>query len=161
MTRSLRDTIKRSVNQVKSSKDLIPHEIVDNTAKPVKDTPNHWGYHLILDLTKCNDNIDDEDQIEQFLRDLVKALEMKAIGDPIIFRVDSQKEGRGISALQLIETSNIAIHTDDGDEHSAYIDVFSCAPYQPETVINLIDQYFEPQKIEKLFLLRDAGYYPE
>mgnify|MGYP006271135633 CR=1 FL=1 len=115
----------------------------------------HWGYHLLLDISGCSKNIDKEDEVKSFLKDLVKALDMKAIGDPIVVKVDSE-QGRGISAVQIITTSTITFHGDD-DEMCVYLDVFSCKDYDPEDAIRLVKKYFNPQHVGKKWIYRDAG----
>ncbi len=155
---NLRDSITRSIKQL-SGEGLTPHELVDDTAKPVRGKRQHWGYHLILDVSDGNKNIDDEKAVGAFLKDLVKALKMKAVGEPMIVRTDDQT-GRGLSAVQIITTSSITFHGDD-DEWCAYIDIFSCKSFEPQHAIGVVEKYFSPKHIGKFFLYRDAGRWPE
>lgn len=39
----------------------------------------------------------------------------------------------------------------------AYIDIFSCKEFYCEKVINIINKYFLPEKMNKHFLIRDAN----
>lgn len=153
----LRDTIKTSISTLKGAPP--PHELVDDTAKPWHGKPQHWGYHLLLDVSDCNKNIDDEDAIRTFLKELITALDMKALTKPQIIRVDNE-DGRGVSAVQMITTSSITFHGDD-EAYSAYIDIFSCKVFKPETAIKLVQDHFKPKHIGKLWLYRDAGNYPK
>jgi S-adenosylmethionine/arginine decarboxylase-like enzyme len=167
----IRGTISKAVSDSKNQKIgikeslLKPLELVDVSSKRKVDLENknknkHWGYHLLLDISGCNKNIDDEKVIEKFLKTLVKEIKMKPLGDPIIVRVDSKKEGRGVSAVQIIESSTITCHFDD-EGNAGYIDIFSCAPYEPKVAIDCIKKFFEPKHIGDLFIYRDAAAFPK
>lgn len=136
-----------------------PIEVDDVPGKPIAGKPKHWGYHLLLDISDCNHDIDDPKKVESFIADLVKALKMKTIGDPMVVKVEGE-DGRGVTAVQIITTSTITFHGDN-DKWSVYLDVFSCKEFEPETAIGLVKQYFAPKHIGKLWLHRDAGRWPE
>jgi hypothetical protein len=44
---------------------------------------NYWGYHLMLDCSGCT-KIDSKENIYNFVKDLVKRIDMTAHGEPII-----------------------------------------------------------------------------
>lgn len=153
---SIRDTLKRSMYG-----GLQPHELTDTGVAPVTGSiDSHWGYHLILNLSECNEKIDDEEAIETFLRDLVAELDMKMLIDPIVKRVDNEEEGRGVTGICVITTSHISCHFDD-QGYDGYLDIFSCQQFDPRLAINLVQETFEPQHMGKFWLLRDARPYPE
>lgn len=116
-----------------------------------------WGYHAIFDCTSCDIGlITDRENIDKFVRELVKRINMVAYGEPVIEHFathDPQKAG--YSLVQLIETSNITGHFVDknGD---AYIDVFSCKEFDMEIVIDTIQEFFNPKRIRDRFMCRDA-----
>ena len=140
-------------------KNVKPEELSDIPSNGLlKGT--HWGYHLLVDCSECNEYIDDEAKVELFIRELVKKLKMKPLGKPIVIKVDNKEEGRGITAVQVITTSTITFHADD-DKMSVYLDVFSCAPYEPKVALDLFYSYFEPKHIAYKWLLRDAGSWPK
>lgn len=132
---------------------------VEDQPKNISGKRQHWGYHLILDVSECSHGIDDPAYVVQFIKELVVALKMKPIGEPIVVKVDDAVDGRGTSAVQIITTSTITFHGDD-DEWSAYIDVFSCAPYDPKVAIDLVHKYFQPKHVGDIWLYRDAGSWP-
>lgn len=116
-----------------------------------------WGYHLILDCKACDKaKITDGDQIRNFAKVLVKAIDMKAYGEPVLehFATHNPLAG-GYSLVQLIETSDITAHFVDlnGD---AYIDIFSCKPFDIETAQKVVQESFSPQSIRKTYLERQA-----
>jgi S-adenosylmethionine/arginine decarboxylase-like enzyme len=118
---------------------------------------NTWGYHLLLDCTAGDKElIGSKQNIREFITELVWAIDMIAFGDPWIERFATHSEDKaGISFCQMIETSNITGHFCDRDGNF-YIDIFSCKPYNTDTVIELVNSYFKPQKIRQHYISRDA-----
>lgn len=100
-----------------------------------------WGWHLSVDASYCDLNkIKDGDNIYKFTKHLVKDIDMEAYGEPqIVFFGNGDKSGYTLQ--QLISTSNICAHFVD-EYNSAFFDVFSCKPFEPEIVVNLIKEYF-------------------
>lgn len=114
-----------------------------------------WGYHLVLNLSRCNPKyIRCANNVGAFSDILVKRIDMKAFGRPQIVHF-GEADKAGLTLVQLIETSNIMAHFSE-DTNSAYIDVFSCKPYNPKIVEEIAKEYFQPQKIETTYLER--GY---
>ena len=114
-----------------------------------------WGFHLCLDIAKCRpSSIRNAKHIEQFTKKLVKDIDMIAYGDPRIVKFGSGNKA-GYTMVQLIETSNICAHFCE-ETNSAYIDVFSCKPYDIKVVEKLVKEYFEPETMKKNYLERDA-----
>lgn len=112
-----------------------------------------WGWHLQLDCGVCNPvNIRDPLMIEVFARDLVNAIDMKAYGEPQIIHFGTEDK-MGYTLVQLIETSNITAHFSE-DTGSAFIDVFSCKPFDKAIVKHVVKSYFEPEVIVTHFTER-------
>jgi S-adenosylmethionine/arginine decarboxylase-like enzyme len=86
------------------------------------------------------------------LRELVPAIDMKAYGDPIVERF-GDGDDVGISAVQLIYTSAITIHTNDM-YRDMYLDVFSCKPFNAETVVERVRRAFAPAEVNHQLLYR-------
>jgi S-adenosylmethionine/arginine decarboxylase-like enzyme len=118
---------------------------------------SYWGYHLILDCSKGNkEKVTDGENIKQFVKTLVKEIDMKAYGEPTIEHFATHAPAAaGYSMVQLIETSAITGHFVDinGD---FYLDIFSCKEYSIETVKEVVKKYFEPQKMKVVYLTRQA-----
>lgn len=157
--RKFKDHVKYDGNPWSGKWENIKPEYID-------DIPNagaekkHWGYHLLVDCSDCNHDIDDPVKVELFIRELVKKLKMKPIGKPMVIKVDDKEDGRGVTAVQIITTSTITFHGDN-EKWSVYLDVFSCAPYEPKTALNLFNQYFQPKHLAYKWILRDAGDWPK
>jgi len=116
---------------------------------------NFWGHHLILDCAGCNHNsIIDYNNIETFVKQLVKDIDMVAYGEPIIVNFGTEDKS-GFTLVQLIETSNITCHfVNELDE--MYLDVFSCKPFDPSIVEDLVVKYFNVKSVTTAFIQRKA-----
>jgi S-adenosylmethionine/arginine decarboxylase-like enzyme len=118
---------------------------------------NTWGYHLLLDCTAGEKAlITSKENVYNFIKELVKAIDMVAFGEPWIEHFATHDlDKAGISLCQMIETSNITGHFVDKNGNF-YIDVFSCKPFNNEVVLNVVDKYFKPEKVRTHFISRDA-----
>ncbi len=120
-----------------------------------------WGQHLILDIAGCNDNICDEATIRAFVKALLEAIDMVAYGEPVIEHfAEHVPDAAGYSMVQLIETSAVTGHFSDKNR-DAYLDIFSCKPFDNDKAIAVTDKHFEPESIHMLSLARDAKQPPE
>ena len=119
---------------------------------------NFWGYHLMIDCSACDrEKVKDLNNIKKFINATVRVCKMKKLGDLKVENLQSgDKKLFGYSVVQIIHTSSITCHLMDlsGD---VYIDIFSCKEFNCDDVINLIEKYFEPEKMNKHFILRDAN----
>lgn len=116
-----------------------------NYKRIIKDGVPHYGQHVMLTATHCNAQLLDVDCIGSFIANLVKDIDMVAYGSPLIARFGEGQEV-GISAVQLIETSAITIHTNDKCR-DLYLDVFSCKEYDAGVVVEVVEQFFNPMSI--------------
>jgi S-adenosylmethionine/arginine decarboxylase-like enzyme len=115
----------------------------------------YWGYHLTLDCGECDsDAIKNYDIIYKFTKQLVKDIDMVAYGEPQIVDFGSGDKA-GYTLVQLIETSNICAHFVN-ESNAIYLDVFSCKPYDENTVIDLVREYFAPKSIKRSYISRQA-----
>lgn len=116
-----------------------------------------WGYHLLLDCTAGDKElISSKENVYNFIKELVPAIDMKAFGEPWIEHFAGHAEDKaGLSLCQMIETSNITGHFVNSNGNF-YIDVFSCKPFANEDVTSVVNKYFKPQKIKFHFISRDA-----
>jgi S-adenosylmethionine/arginine decarboxylase-like enzyme len=117
----------------------------------------YWGYHLMLDCGGCDfDAMTSKQQLQQFVKELVKAIDMTAVGDPWIERTAiGLPDKEGFSLYQLIVTSNISAHFVDSSRQ-IYLDVFSCKEFEQEIVKQIVEKYFSPTRIKINFLHRNA-----
>ena len=104
-----------------------------------------WGQHLVLDFNGCpKELLADKENILDWSKELVQAIDMVAYGEPIIehFATHSH-EAAGYTLLQMIETSNIAAHFAE-NIGQVYIDVFSCKAFNVEVALGICKNYFKP-----------------
>ena len=102
-----------------------------------------WGTWTGVDLHGCAlDKVTDADEIKRFVVELCDMIEMKRYGDCQVVRFGEDPRIAGFSMSQLIETSLISGHFVDLNG-SAYIDIFSCAPYLPAKVARFAERFFE------------------
>jgi S-adenosylmethionine/arginine decarboxylase-like enzyme len=120
------------------------------------DKEEYFGYHCLVNVSGCDPDSFDKGNIEAFVKELVKRIDMKAYGEPSIehFATHNPKAG-GYSLMQLIETSCITAHFVDADG-SAFFDCFSCKFFDKLDFIDVIDEFFAPKTLKELFLIRGA-----
>lgn len=112
----------------------------------------YYGKHLMITASSCADTIMSMDTISEFVKCIVSKIDMVAYGDLVIARFGEGIE-LGISAVQLITTSAITIHTND-KYRDMYLDIFSCKWFDEEIVIDLIRMMFSPMEIKDTIILR-------
>ncbi len=87
-----------------------------------------------------------EKEIKQWLRNVVRKIDMNIIKGPYASYVD-KKGNRGVTGVVMIETSHIAIHVWD-EETPALVqcDVYSCAEFSSNEVL----AEFIPMEVTKI-----------
>ena len=115
----------------------------------------YWGYHLMLDISGCSDAIKSREAIYNFNKELVKRIDMIAHGEPIIEYLLPGDPKQGYSLMQLITTSNICAHFVEPDS-TAYIDIFSCKPFDINVAQDVVREYFKPTKMRINYITRNA-----
>jgi len=124
----------------------------DGYKRIVVDGQRHYGRHVMVDATGCNDHLLNLDTINGFVAELVQRIDMVAFGDIVSARFGGGIE-TGISAVQLIETSAISLHTNDA-ARDLYLDVFSCKDFSAGQVVDVVTEYFAPDSFSVRDLLR-------
>jgi len=119
----------------------------------VVDSVRYYGKHLILTAQGCNDNLLSVDTIRNWVSELVERIDMQAFGEPLVARFGEGIE-EGISAVQLIYTSAIVIHTND-QSREMYLDVFSCKGFSEDDVITYLNETFAPSSVNFQILFRN------
>lgn len=126
--------------------------IAHNYKRIVVDGVTYYGKHLILTASGCGDALLEKETIARFMTELVDRIDMVAFGEPIVERFGEGAEV-GISAVQLIMTSAIVIHTND-TARDMYLDVFSCKGFNEEDVVAFVNELFAPEAVTYQTLLR-------
>lgn len=118
----------------------------------------YWGYHLMLDCMSCKIvSVTSEENIRNFIKELVPAIDMVAYGEPMINHFATHDpEKAGFSFCQMIETSSITAHMVDNNG-DMYLDIFSCKTFDIGRVQEVVQKYFDPMKMRVNFITRSAG----
>ena len=108
--------------------------------------------HLII-RAEVNRPLRNEKETKQWLRNVVKKIDMKIIKGPYVSYV-SKKGNRGITGVVMIETSHIAVHIwDETTPALVQCDVYSCAEFSSNEVLSeFMDM--EVTKIDHIILNR-------
>ena len=107
---------------------------------------NCWGVSTCIDLYDCDLALmQDEAAIRRFVRELCSLIKMRRFGETQVVRFGEDPRVSGFSMTQLIETSLISAHFAD-NSCAIYLDVFSCAAYDPNQTAAFAAQYFKAQR---------------
>ena len=103
----------------------------------------YWGISSSIDLYECDLALmQDADAIRKFVVALCDRIKMRRYGETQVVYFGDDPRVTGFSMTQLIETSLISAHFADASR-AIYLDVFSCAPYEPEEVAKFAMEYFK------------------
>jgi len=107
------------------------------------DSTEYWGISSSIDLYECDlKRMQDADAIREFVRTLCDRIKMRRYGETQVVYFGDDPRVTGFSMTQLIETSLISAHFADAS-CAIYLDVFSCAPYEPDDVAKFAAEYFK------------------
>jgi S-adenosylmethionine/arginine decarboxylase-like enzyme len=113
--------------------------LASNTAAVATDV---WGILSSIDIYNCNPvTIRDAGEIRRFVAELCEIIGMKRFGETQVVHFGEEERVAGFSMVQLIETSLISAHFANLT-NTAYLDVFSCKPYEPEEVQKFAEAFF-------------------
>ena len=113
-----------------------------------------WGLDTGLDLHECNPEIiRSAEKIREFTIKLCEKIEVKRFGEPVIVHFGEDERVAGYSLVQLIETSLISAHFAN-QTNRVYLDVFSCAYYNPTEVAEFAKEFFQAKSVNVQTQLR-------
>ena len=130
------------------------NQAMHNSPNPHEE--DFFGQELIINLYECDrKKITSEDAIRKFVIELTDdVLKMKRYGEPQIPHFGHNDPiTSGYSLVQLIETSSITGHFSDA-KGSCYLNIFSCAWYDPEKATAFCQDFFGAKRAETTFLKR-------
>src|SRR5215475_5851265 len=103
-------------------------------AAPESNAAPYWGLSAAIDLYECDLTLmKDAEAIREFVRELCDRIKMKRYGETQVVHFGDDPRVSGFSMTQLIETSLVSAHFAEAS-CAIYLDVFSCAPYDPKDV---------------------------
>lgn len=106
----------------------------------------YWGVSSAIDLYDCDLSLmQDAEAIKEFVKILCDRIKMRRYGETQVVFFGDEPRVQGFSMTQLIETSLISAHFADASR-AIYLDVFSCAPYDPEDAARFAMEYFKADR---------------
>jgi S-adenosylmethionine/arginine decarboxylase-like enzyme len=117
----------------------------------------YWGYHQIIDCGGCDFvKMSDYKNVETWIKNLVKDIDMQPIGEPRIeYTAEKFLDKAGFTVVQIIVTSSIVAHFVDS-LGQIYLDVFSCKKFNTDVVEESMRTYFGAKHSRTYFLTRQA-----
>lgn len=118
---------------------------------------NQFGQELILDLYECDlEKISSATEIKKFVIELCdNVIHMKRYGKALIPHFGHENPiSSGYSLVQLIETSSVTAHFSEYKK-SVYLNIFSCAPYDPKETEEFCKNFFGAKKVVSRLIKRD------
>jgi S-adenosylmethionine decarboxylase len=102
-----------------------------------------WGLSCAFDFKNADkEKISSPEIVKQYIKELCDEIKMKMYGETWIEKFASHDFRLfGITVLQAIETSSITAHFAE-NVGEIYLDVFSCAEYDPEIVLQFTNKFF-------------------
>lgn len=116
-----------------------------------------FGQELTLNLYECDlAKISSGEEIKKFVIELCdNVIHMKRYGEPLIPHFGHENPiTSGYSLVQLIETSNVSAHFSEYKK-SVYINVFSCAWFDPKATEEFCKTFFDAKRVESHLLKRE------
>jgi S-adenosylmethionine/arginine decarboxylase-like enzyme len=83
--------------------------------------------------------------IKRFVTELCDLIKMQRFGETQVVHFGDDPRVTGFSMTQLIETSLVSAHFADNSK-AIYLDVFSCAPYDPQEAAEFAARFFKARR---------------
>lgn len=113
--------------------------------------------HLLVNA-KVASPIKKVEQGEEFLRSLVKHIDMKILQGPFCSYVWTEGN-RGLTGIVLIETSHIAFHIwDEPQKPLLQFDLYTCGSLNHQLVLDIIKARFGVMTMEWVLFDRENGF---
>lgn len=113
-----------------------------------------FGTQLVLNLGGCNpDTLDNPDGLRNWVKELCAAIDMQPHGEPFLERF-GRGDLLGWTLLQPITTSNIDVHCAPDFGNAAFVNIFSCRPFNIDTATDLTVRHFAATTVNVTVLSR-------
>ena len=119
---------------------------IPETNLAIENETEYWGVSSSIDLYECDLALmQNADAIREFVKILCDRIKMRRYGETQVVFFGDEPRVQGFSMTQLIETSLISAHFADASR-AIYLDVFSCAPYDPEDAAGFAKDFFKASR---------------
>ncbi|HSL44999.1 MAG TPA: S-adenosylmethionine decarboxylase [Anaerolineales bacterium] len=123
-------------------------DLKEETETSTEDHGGHWGVSSCIDLYECDLILmQNADAIRDFAIQLCDRIKMRRYGETQVVFFGDEPRVQGFSMTQLIETSLISAHFANASR-AIYLDVFSCAPYDPDDAARFAADYFKAARYQ-------------
>ena len=119
-----------------------------------------YGLHLMMRVSNVRNRaaLSDGESINRFLVELVHELDMNVLAGPMVTEEAGEPQRAGYSGVIILYESHAAIHT-YSNLGEAFLDVFSCKPYDVTRVEGVMNRYFgEFEVVEQTTLGRGVHW---
>lgn len=109
-----------------------------------------FGPHFILDGYGCKRNsLIDLEHVYDFLDKLPERIGMTKISQPHVFKYSGVKpQDWGVTGTVILAESHCSFHSFPERHNFITIDCYSCKFFDPNLVLEVIQEYFGPQDYE-------------
>jgi S-adenosylmethionine/arginine decarboxylase-like enzyme len=120
-----------------------------------KKTDKIFGYELLLNVYDCDlDVLQSKEKLTEYVTELCKLIDMKKYGETLLEYFGTAKaHTKGYSLMQFIETSAIIGHFSEFWK-IAYINIFSCQPYDHKKAKVFTKKFFNAKSITAKLIVR-------
>ena len=118
----------------------------------------YFGQHLLLDAFGCS-HIEDKEVIRTFLLQSIDLAGMTLINGPHVFEYLQIKDllDSGVTGVAVISESHLSLHSFRRNNFIT-ADLYSCAPFDAERIVNYFKGTFNPAKVTYQVILRGEGF---
>ena len=119
-----------------------------------------YGLHLMMRVSNVRNRaaLSDGETVNRFLVELVHELDMNVLAGPMVTEEAGEPQRAGYSGVIILYESHAAIHT-YSNLGEAFLDVFSCKPYDVTRVEGVMKRYFgEFEVVEQTTLGRGVHW---
>lgn len=101
-----------------------------------------YGQHLTLRISNVEHRsaLAGADNVRELLTTLVRRIGMRILAGPLVGVEDGPPDHQGVSGVVILYESHAAIHTYP-ELGQAFLDVFSCKPYNVELVSAVLSEF--------------------
>ena len=98
-----------------------------------------------------------EEHIIFWMKNLIKKIDMKILAGPYASKV-TKKGNAGLTAVTIIETSHIIMHTwDENNPALIQLDVYSCKDFKETDVLDSLSE-FKPIEVDYKYFDRENNF---
>lgn len=105
-------------------------------------TAKTYGQHLTLRIANVENRsaLNGAENVRELLTTLVRRIGMRILAGPLVGVEDGPPDHQGVSGVVILYESHAAIHTYP-EVGQAFLDVFSCKPYDVDLVKGVLSEF--------------------